>query len=136
RRSKPLTAELAGDIHADAAAAEDRRRRGVFGGDRCVVAPGAEVQHVRRVVFVEANRPVVVDGVVKLGIAFEEAGIALGDVAVHRQAAVENTIQLRTRDARTRERRGIEAGSTGIEIAEQTEVESGRAESRADTAVD
>ena len=39
--SKPLPPELAGDIHANAAAAEDRSRGGVFAGDRSIVAPGA-----------------------------------------------------------------------------------------------
>src|SRR5450755_1087432 len=38
---KPLPPELAGDIHANAAGAEDRRRSGEFAGDRSIVAPGA-----------------------------------------------------------------------------------------------
>src|SRR5437588_193250 len=46
-RSKPLTAELTRDVHAHTAAAERRARRSPLAGDRCVVAPGAEVQEVR-----------------------------------------------------------------------------------------
>src|SRR5689334_7088226 len=49
--SEPLTAELARDIHSEAAGAERRARRGPLARDRCVIAPGAEVQEVRRIIF-------------------------------------------------------------------------------------
>src|ERR1700704_5566335 len=49
-RSEPLPAELAGDIHADTAAAERRARRSPLAGDRCVVAPCTKIQEVRRIV--------------------------------------------------------------------------------------
>src|SRR5437588_5255993 len=39
--SKPLPPKLAGYVHANAAAAEDRSGRGVFAGDRRIVAPSA-----------------------------------------------------------------------------------------------
>src|SRR5260370_29945876 len=81
RRSKPLATEFAGDIHADAAGAEGRAWCSPLGGDRCVVAPGTEVEEVRRVIFVESDLPLVVEGDVNLGIAFIKAGAFLRDVA-------------------------------------------------------
>src|SRR6516165_7092987 len=93
RGAKPLPAELAGNVHANAAAAEDGARGRPLGGHRRVVAPSAEVQEVRRVVFVEADRPLVVDGDVDLGVAFIKAGISLAEVAVDRQAVAETEIK-------------------------------------------
>src|SRR6201999_1406131 len=87
RGAQPLPAELAGDVQANAGGAKDGARRSVLGGDRGVVAPGAEVQEVRRVVLVEADRPVVVDGDVDLGVALKEARVLLGEVAVEGKAA-------------------------------------------------
>src|ERR1700675_933256 len=87
RGSEPLTAELTGDVHADAAAAEGRARCGPFAGDRSVVAPGAEVQEVWRGVLVDTELPLVVDGDVNLAIDFVEAGAPLGEVAVDGQTA-------------------------------------------------
>jgi hypothetical protein len=45
------------------------------------------LQEVRRIVLVEADRELVVDGDVHLGVDFIEAGVLLGEVAVDRQAA-------------------------------------------------
>src|SRR5262249_20449153 len=119
RSAKPLPAELAGDIHADAGGAEISARRGPLGGDRGVVAPGAEVQEVRRIVLVIADRPLIVDGVGALCIAFEEARIALGKVAVDRQAVAEAEIRaLIEEGAAVGDRSGAaEALATRIEIA-------------------
>src|SRR5262249_42474763 len=85
RRSKPLPADLAGDVQADAAGAEGGAGSGPLGGDRSVVAPGSEIEEVRGVVLVEPDRPLVVDGDGDLGIGLVKARVLLGEVAVDGQ---------------------------------------------------
>src|SRR5204862_5045892 len=128
RRAQPLPAEFAGDVHADAAGAERGRRRGPLAGDRGVVAPGAEVEEVRRVIFVEANRELVVQRDIHLAVDFEEAGVALGDIAVQREEAVRYALGFGARNARAGESVGIEALSAGIDVAPGAEVEGEHAE--------
>src|SRR6195256_1631424 len=133
-RSEPLPAELAGDIHADAAAAERRAWCRPLGGQRCVVAPGTEVQEVRRIVFVGTDLPLVVEGHVDLGIAFIKAGAFLGEVSVDWQtggtlgeidAVAENSaISLERRALRT------EALPTRIQVTPNAEVEGEDADGR------
>src|SRR5581483_1108587 len=124
---------------------EDGAGRGVLGRHRRVVAPGAEVQEVRRVVLVEAHRPVVVEGDIHLAVTFNEAGVLFGDVAVDRQRAgdgvgiaerADGAARVRARNARTRDRSGVVTGAARIEVTPDTEVEGEHADRRADTAVD
>ena len=131
--SEPLPSELAGDIHADAAGAKGRARRGVFAGDRRVVAPGAGVQEVRRIVLVDPDLPVVVDRVIHLAVDFEEAHVLLHDVAVGQGVGRAFRAE---RVAGGIGRGAEEAGSARIQVAPDTEVEGERTEGRADTAVD
>src|SRR5205085_10459414 len=63
RSSEPLPAELTRHVHAHAGGTEGRAGRGVLGGQRSVVAPGARVQEVRRIILGRADRDAVVDGV-------------------------------------------------------------------------
>src|SRR5256714_328379 len=138
--SEPLTAELAGDIHAKAAGAERRAGRGPLARDRRVVAPGAEVQEVWRIILVEADLKLIIEGDVDLGIPFIKARTLFGEVAIDRQtpcwfaeiciAAENRAIALERSSLRT------EALSTWINVAPQTEVEGKHADGRADTAVD
>src|SRR5713226_8087857 len=138
--SEPLPAELAGDLHADAAAAERRARRGPLAGDRCVVAPRSEVQEVRRVVFVDADLPLVVEGDIDLGITFIKAGAFLGEVAVDWQTTADLAEIGRAAEncAVTLERSALraEALSTRIDVTPNAEVEGEHADGRADTTVD
>src|SRR5216683_2394319 len=138
--SEPLPAELAGDIHADAAAAERRARRRPLAGDRCVVAPRTEVQEVRRVVLVDAELPLVVDGDIDLGVTFIKAGAFLGEVAVDWQTTADLAeIGVAAEScAVTLERSALraEALSTRIDVTPNAEVEGEHADGRADTAVD
>src|SRR5205814_2785288 len=131
--SKPLPAELAGDVHADAAAAEHGAGRGVLAGDRSVVAPSARVQEARGIVFGEAELPVIVDGVIDLCVGLEEAQVLLDHVAVDQGVGRAFVAEGYTRRI---ECGAVVAGSAGIQVAPKTEVESKSAEGRTNTAVD
>ena len=103
--------------------------RGVLGGDRRVVAPGARIQEVRRIVFVQSDLQAVVDGVVDLGVAFEEAHVLLHDVAIGGSTVGSPAGQIDPGS-------GPIALAARIQVTPDTEVEGERAEGRPDTAVD
>ena len=102
------------------------RGRGPFAGDRRVVAPGAEVQEVRRIVLVQAECQVVVDGVVELGVAFEEARVLLREVAVDGRSPMlgtPNSIPEPGMRSVAGDRPSVEALSARIQITPDAEVE-------------
>src|SRR5215212_5796089 len=132
RSSKPLPAELAGNIHAYAAAAEDGARRSEFASDRGVVAPSPGVQEAWRVVFIGAELPHIVDNVVYLCVALEEAHISFDHVAVKQRVSRALGAQRLTCEI---ERRAIEASPARIQVTPNAEVKGECAEGRADTAV-
>src|SRR5665213_1703365 len=131
--AEPLAAELAGDVEANAAGAECRAGSGVLAGDRRIVAPGARVQEVRRIVLIQTELPVVVDGVVYLAVAFEEADVLFHHVAVGQ--GVGGAFGAK-RVACGVDGSAAETGPTRIEVTPDAEIEGEGAEGRADTAVD
>src|SRR5882757_7534435 len=146
RRAEPLTTKLAGDVHANAGGAKGGRGCGPLAGDRSVVAPSAEVQEVRRIVLVDADRELVVQGNKHLAVDFVEACALLGYVAVDRKTVGEgigisaeqrrSAACFRTGNARTGDRITVEAAAARIQVAPGAEVEGEHADGRPDTAVD
>src|SRR5712675_2385970 len=132
--SKPLPPELAGDIHANAAAAEDRARGDVFAGDRSIVAPGARVEETRRVELGHAELPIVIDGVGALSVDLEKADILLHGVAV--EQGVGSAFRALKMPSEIKPGTAELAGATGIQVAPDADIEGKCAEGRADTAVD
>src|SRR6185312_12594353 len=118
--AEPLAAELTGHVPAERTERE-LLRRGVLDRAGGVVAPGAGVEEIRRIVFVGAEREVA-DRVGHLAVDFVEAGDRLGDVAV--------------RDGRgTRGVTGV-TGAAGIIIIPKADIERDRAEGRTHAAVE